>query len=467
MMNTQPTDEFEELIRKAVHESDARPEFVNHLRSELSRMPVRPKPRLVFKPAWAVGIALAVLVITASLPGVASAFKQLLSFIPGIGLVEHTDQLRILQTPVSVTRDGISITVEQVVVDGDNVELAYSVSGLASNLLQLSSKQGGQINSVCSGQDMYPNLLLQDGALLVSDPMPLGGKWLSDGYIAGHSFAASIPNSETRLTFQLECLQDVRRGAAPEDWSIPFTLVTAPQGYVVGEFVYEADQEIMSQSTESGINFAIEGVVPQEDGVHVFFRIMTDADPSTYLAISPGAMYAIDAEGTRIDLINVLPWSPFDTVDIWEYRTAILPADGPMTIMFEDAQIHYLAQSLVFEFTPGAGAQLGQTWQINKQFEIDGYGLTVESARLIELDGHPGFEFTIASNSPDILLTAELMDMTSFEMWSTTGNPQPAQSITTGFVYKSDIPETIRVTFNTIAIQIEGTWQTSWAPPAP
>ena len=36
------------------------------------------------------------------------------------------------------------------------------------------------MNSVCEGQDMYPNLELQDGTLLVSDPMPLGGKWLSE-----------------------------------------------------------------------------------------------------------------------------------------------------------------------------------------------------------------------------------------------------------------------------------------------
>ena len=467
MSNLHPSDEFEDLLRKAVHETDARPEVVNRVRNELTRPPARSKPRFVFKLAWVVGIALAVLVVTASLPGVASAFKQLFSFVPGIGLVAQKDQLRILQAPVTVTRDGISLTVDQVVVDQDGIELAYSVSGIPTDLQSLSSDKHGEMNSACGGQDMYPNLLLQDGTLLVSDPMPLGGKWLSDGYIAGHSFATSIPNSETQLTFQLKCLQDVRRGAAPEDWSIPIALATAPEGYVAGEPVYETDQVVMSQSAESGINFSIEGVVPQEDGVHVFFRIMTDANPSTYLAIGPGTMYATDANGSRIDLINTLPWSPFDKVDVWEYRTATMPADGPMTIVFENAQIYYIAQHLVFEFSPDAGAQMGQTWQINEEFELDGYGLTVESARMIELDGHPGFEFTIASNSPDILLTAELMDMTSFEMWSTIGNPQPAQLITTGFVYKSDIPETIRVTFNTIAIQIDGSWQTSWTPPAP
>jgi hypothetical protein len=466
MSNLHPSDEFEDLLRKAVHESDARPEFVSRMRNELAKMPPRSKPRLVFKPAWVVGIALAVLVVITSLPGVDSAYKQLFSFIPGIGLVAQKDHLRILQTPVTVTRDGISITIEQVVVDENNVELAYSVSGIASNLQQPAPEQGGQMNSLCSGQDMYPNLLLQDGTLLVSDPIPLGGKWLSDGYIAGHSFAATISASETQLTFQLKCLQDARRGAAPEDWSIPFALATAPEGYVAGEPVYETDQAVMSQSVESEINFSIEGVVPQEDGIHVFFRIMTDADPSTYLAISPGAMYAINAEGTMIDLINVLPWSPFDMVDIWEYRTATMPADGPMTIVFENAQIFYLAQDLVFEFTPGAGAQVGQTWLINEEFEIKGYELTVESARMIELEGHPGFEFTIVSSSEDVSFTAELLDMTSGEMWSTTRESQPAQAITSGFVYKSKLPETIRVAFNTIAIQIDGVWQASWTPPA-
>lgn len=467
MTNIQPSDEFEELIRKAVHEPEARPEFVSRLRSELARMPAPSKPHLVLQPAWVIGIVLTILVITASVPGVASAFKQFFSFIPGIGLVENNNPLRILQSPVSLTRDGISVTIEQVVADKDSIELAYSVSGIPSNLLMQSSEQSGEMNSVCEGQDMYPNLELQDGTLLVSDPMPLGGKWLSGGYIAGHSFSQAIPENENKLAFQLKCLQNVPRGAAPEDWLISLTLSQAPEGYVVGEPVYETDQIIMTQSTGSGINFSIEGIIPQEDGVHIFFRITTDADPSTYLAISPGVMYAIDAEGTRIDLINVLPWSPFDKVEVWEYRTALMPADGPMTIVIENTQIHYLAQDLAFEFNPGAGAQLGQTWQIDKEFGISGYQLTVESARMIELDGHPGFEFTITSNSENLNITAELIDMTSGEMWSTTGNPQPAQSITTGFVYESNIPETIRVTFNTIAIQIDSAWQSSWTPPAP
>ena len=285
------------------------------------------------------------------------------------------------------------------------------------------------------------------------------------GYIAGHSFSQAIPENETKLAFQLKCLQNVPRGAAPEDWLISLTLSQAPEGYLVGEPVYEFEQIIMTQSKGSGINFSIEGIVPQEDGVHIFFRITTDADPSTYLAISPGVMYAIDAEGTRIDLINVLPWSPFDKVEVWEYRTALMPADGPMTIVIENTQIHYLAQDLAFEFNPGAGAQLGQTWQIDKEFGISGYQLTVESARMIELDGHPGFEFTITSNSENLNITAELIDN---DLRRRCG-PQLAthnrhNRSQTGICVRVNIPETIRVTFNTIAIQIDSAWQSSWTP---
>ena len=465
MHDIHPSNQFEDLIREAVHEPDARPEFVSRLHSELSKMPIRSQPRLAVQTAWAIGFAVLLIVVALSTPSVANALKQLFGFIPGIGLVEQAEQLRVLQNPVSITRDGITLTIEQVIADKNSVELAYSVSGIPTGILRSQEKDNASQDLYCSGADMYPNLQLDDGAVLVSDPMPLGGKWRTDGYVAGHSFSSPIPDKDIEVTFLLTCLQDARREVGPENWVVPFTLMTAPADYVVGEPVYEADPTTVTQPLDSGITFAVEGVVPQEDGVHIFFNFTSSDDPSTYLAVRPAKMFVVDSTGAKIELINVLPWSPFDQVDRWEYRTVSMPADGPLTILIEGAQMYYLAQHLKFEFTPGNQTQLGQTWDLGFEFVTNGTRFSVESARMIELDGHPGFEFTIVSDTEEVKLSAELMDMTPAGMWSTTGNPQPAHSITTGFVYESTLPETIQVTFNTITVQIDGTWQAGWTAP--
>lgn len=459
------SSQFEYLIREAVYEPDACPEFVGHLRSELANMHPRSKPRLAFQPAWAMGFALLLLVVALSTPGVAKALKQWFGFVPGIGLVEQSEHLRILQNPVSVTREGITLTVEQVVANKNSVELAYSVSGIPAGMLRAKADQSASQELYCSGADMYPSLQLADGTVLVSDPMPLGGRWRTDGYVAGHSFSSPIPDKDIEVTFLLTCLQDVRREVGPEDWAISFTLVTAPADYVVGEPVYEVDPTTVTQPVNSGITFEVEGAIRQEDGVHIFFNFTSADDPSTYLALRPARMFIIDSTGTMIELINVLPWSPFDQVARWEYRSVAMPADGPLTIVIEGAQMYYLAQHLKFEFTPGNQPRLGQTWDLGHEFETNGYRFSVASARMIELDGHPGFEFSILSDTEAVKLSAELMDMTPSGMWSTTGNPQPAHSITTGFVYESTIPETVRVTFNTISVQIDGTWQAGWTAP--
>lgn len=473
MTNFEPSNAFENQIRAAVSVPDANPEFVEHLRGRLARIPApQPKPRFSFRPVWALGIALAlVVVIAVSSPGVVSAFKQLFRFVPGIGLVEQNGPLRMMEGPVSQERDGITLTIDHVLVYADRVELAYTVSGLPQELHGEAAEDG----LYCSGADMYPRLGLPDGARIPADPMALGGSWAASGYTAGHSFSATIPEGAGGATFLLTCLQDTRRGAAPEGWEVPFSLVQAPADFQVGEPLAAAGAPAVAQ-TPAGqpagaeIDFSFEGGALHDDGYHFFFHFSTQSDDPAFLSVRPLAVYALDSSGARIDLIYTMPWSPFDHVDVWDYRMVAAPAPGPLTLVVENAQIYYLAQDASFSFAPGADPAIGQTWQIGERFEIGGRALSVESAQMIELEGHPGFSFTIASADPELKLGAELMDMHSsaagFELWSTTGAGDLGSRITPGFVYESAVPETIQVTFNTISVVSEGSWKLDWTPPA-
>lgn len=322
---------------------------------------------------------------------------------------------------------------------------------------------------------MYPRLALDNGAQVPAEPMALGGSRSASGYSAGHSFSAAIPAGTGSAAFLLTCLQEVNRGAAPEDWSVPFTLVDVPEGVPVGQPLVTANQPVQEQApagqaANREIDFSFEGGALHDDGYHIFFRFASRNAAPDFMTARPLAVYALDSAGARIELINALPWSPFDKVDVWEYRMVTSPAPGPLTLVIEGAQVYYLAQDASFTFTPGEQPRLGQTWRIGEHFEIGGHGLVVQSAEAIELVGHPGFAFVITADEADLKLAAELMDMHAaaegYETWSTTGNHTAGSRITPGFVYTSDTPETVRVTFNTISVQTEGTWKLEWTPPA-
>ncbi len=458
------SDAFEEQVRQAVQVPDANPEFVASLRGRLASRPVKARPRFTLRPLWAAGLALLVVTIAAaSLPGVASAVRQWFGFIPGLGLVEQHSNLRALKAPVSVERDGVTVTVQEVLVYPDRVELTYSAAGI-----QGGAGPGGE---VCGGPESYPYLSLPDGVLLEPDPMPKGGKASAMGYNMGHSYSASVPQGVNQATFLLTCLQNTPRGAAPENWVIPFELVSIPAGQAVGEPLAAGDQTAVAQLEGSSIAFDLLGGAVEEDGYHFFFHFNLPGDDPALLAARPAAVYAIDSSGARIDVINALPWSPFDQAEVWEYRTAMMPAPGPLTLVIEGAQVYYLAQQAAFAFAPGADPRVGQTWTLDETFTIGGQPIRVTSARMIELDGHEGFEFTIQAADPALTISAEVMDMTpsapEYSMWSTTRASAPGSTVTAGFVYENAVPETLTVTFNTLAVLRDGSWTVDWTPPGP
>src|SRR5215208_6486636 len=71
-----------------------------------------------------------VLLALALLSSVAYAIGKAAGYIPGIGLFDQGAPLRVLAEAVTVTRDGIMLTVEQVVLSSDKTVVIYKVEGI-------------------------------------------------------------------------------------------------------------------------------------------------------------------------------------------------------------------------------------------------------------------------------------------------------------------------------------------------
>jgi len=375
--------------------------------------------------------------------------------------VQQNAPARMIDLPSAVTRDGITLTIEHLLVYPDRTELAYRVEGFAPAPVESSG-------AVCSGAEMYPRLRLPDGSVLDADPMGLGGARTASGYTAGHSFSSGIPTGVGRLRFELTCLQEAPRGVAPEDWSVELRLVAAPEGAQVGQPLTGAETVAVEQQAGVGINFDFLGGARQEDGYHFFFRFSAQDSHPDFLAARPRSMYLLDSSGARIEVINARPWSPFDRVDVWEYRAVLPPASGEMTLVVDGAELFYLGQHASFVFAPGTGTAVGQTWVLDERFSIGGRDFVVERAEKIALEGREGFQFTVAAGSAQDEISVDLIDMHSapeYSVWSPTGGAGLAQRVTAGFVYAGAVPETLTVTFNTVSVAADGTWQLRWSAP--
>ena len=141
MNDFMPSTQLEKNIRAAIAVPPAPAEFVNQLGIDLmhqaslkNRKSLRP---IYLRPAWIAFFAVVALLVVSTLiigpQRVYAAVRQLFGYIPGVGIVEQSNGIRVLAEPVSVEQDGITVTVKQVVADATRTFVAYNVDNIPSS----------------------------------------------------------------------------------------------------------------------------------------------------------------------------------------------------------------------------------------------------------------------------------------------------------------------------------------------
>lgn len=500
MSEFNPIPEFEEKVRKAIAVPDANPDFVNQLQNELAGRPVRMKPRFVLKPAWAVAFAVILLAVITSAPRAVNALKRLLGYVPDVGLVENTGNLRILAEPSSVTRDGITITITQAMVYADHVELQYSVQGIGE-----SNEMG---NDICGfdhpnndfWSDADADLRLPDGTIVRRD---YAGKYQSANTFAMKPvYATAIPSEVNELTMVLKCIPLTKLGTAPENWEVPFKLIAVPAGTVVGAPVVEVEATSAPATAEPAaptaalpapkISVTLERVVPLDSGMIFYIHFNVDNPDPSLISIMPASVYLLDSLGQKTQLRGGFVWQPFEhrVGSSFEYMSQTKPAAGPLTILVENAIAYYAPlytdppqatpDEMSFTFNAGENPQYGQTWQINKDLVIAGYPIHVLSARAANwadietpnfLNGSQGYEYGYEfslETDPSIRMLMR-MDIMSESPMCWLSNAQSIMPDSSSIRYTELCRDTypkgnVRVTIAELSILVNNTWQVSVTP---
>lgn len=330
------------------------------------------------RPLMAILIALLILLI---LSGAAYALGHAFGYLPGFGLIEQGAQIRVLKEPVSVTRDGITLTVKSAILTSDRSDIFYFVS----NVPRSAYPEGEAVTGGCIDEASQPYLLLPDGTKI----------------FAGRFLTTPIPADVNEAVFVMPCIFNTLPGTTPENWELSLQFVPAPPEltvYPVTEIRSSpqvnatdvpANPLTITKVLDIGKSFVLMGEF-RYDALGTVAHDNVFSDGSWWVA---NGVKVTDSNGQEIPYaINPdIEWpTPGPHAEVWGYQIDknFVP---PLTITYEVEHISPVGveERVEFEFDAGQNPQAGNEWAVNKDFKMGGYNI-----RLVSISsGSQGYSF--------------------------------------------------------------------------
>ncbi|MEP7134121.1 MAG: DUF4179 domain-containing protein [Chloroflexota bacterium] len=477
-------DALENIARRAVPEDvNLMPKIAARLEGRSFMTTLRARPVLTI---------LLVLMLLALLTSVAYAIGKVMGYIPGIGMIDQSLPLRILAEPISVTRDGITLTVEQVVLSADKTVVVYKVEGIPLDAYTNQEASQGNNAGTGEGDSSYSfsssaiipigsetpevshssveksnicfvddHLSLPDGTLM-SLQTGEGSGW-SSGFENRHVFGP-IPDEINKAVFLVSCIPETAPGALPENWEIPLQFVSAPPDMAVLPVIGVAPSTSATDNYQPAMT--VDQVIETNDGYILIGKFRLNGFPSN---VDPIGFYNsltsfIDAKG---QIVRGLPASgiPEDNKVKgefpWAYEIQGKQYAWPITITMDAVNAYLLGETTEFEFDTGADPQVGQTWYLKPDAQIAGYKIREVSIKRTS----NAYEFQFLTD-PDVQLFYPEIVGIPFS----TGGGQGSDNFHRGQIYyqleyKGEPPSgKLMIKLSDLQVLIHGPWQMQWSP---
>lgn len=316
--------------------------------------------------------------------------QRLLGYVPGVGFVNLEDT-RVLMAPVEVTRNGVTLRVEQVLAQPDRTVVVIRSQGLPpeDQLWPHGAREHG---------DFQARLRLPDDSTLTS------GTWtlrLGGGTLAFPSLSDRV----YRFVLELPRLPLVPANAAPEGWAVPLSLRPAT-GELVAELFPQPYAPPHASDTHAGIALRVLEVAhsPQEtvlrfqvqwrDSDWEFHHIGGDRSPvlrddlgHVYLDVVPSSSgSSVQTKVIRIpDNLEMTP-TPTPTVPTYEQTKAFAPASPSaqrLTLWVDGLEFMVPAEGS-FTVDLGDDPQVGDYWPLDVSLTVTGFPVHITGARLVQ-----------------------------------------------------------------------------------
>lgn len=397
---------FETEVGAAMAVPDADPAFLANLRRQVTAQGAKDQPQssqrrwLGLRPTWAI-----LLIIVIVLGGVLlvigpqqvyARITQWLGYIPGVGMVDQSAPIRVLAEPVSLTRDGITITVTSVTLSADRTRVDYEVSGVPRSAYPDREDVHG------CWAERY--LRLPDGTELTPT---------NHGY-------EPVPAEMDEAIFVLSCIPSTLPGTVPVNWEFPLQFIPAPEDLAVfpvvertltpqadstSETVPTLESELTPDTPRQG-TVAVHKEITTQEGYILIGQFQPEdlngrIDPQNLGWIMTRPLEIQDANGVSVtytfprDVIPEVNQAPNGTGWAAEFNAAGLAF--PLTLSYSGVEILPAGNpddSAEFTIDVGPDPQPGQTWELNRKLTLSGHTLMLTS---VTADSRGGYDFDFSA----------------------------------------------------------------------
>ncbi|HLB49225.1 MAG TPA: hypothetical protein VJL59_19615 [Anaerolineales bacterium] len=426
-------------------------------------------------------LALIIILLALSLlTGVVYAIGKSLGYIPGVGIIDQSVPLRVLAEPVTITRDGVTITVTDAVLSADKTVIFVKVEGVPSEAYPTDESIG------CMGN---ANLRLADGTLLEGGYIGAGGWTHFENRLEYGPIPANV--NEAVLTF--DCIGFTRPGALPENWEIPLRFVPAPPDMTVAPVIelstpaarnppaadVTSTPVLSNTMTLNGITLTLEKFVEVEGGYQLYGSLDLSklSLPAQSYFNTMGLLTLTDANGNRIPFeearLEPEQNSVYDPNKLaWIYRTNQKAFAGPLVLSLSSVEMQITPQ-IPFELDLGSNPQIGQTWEINRDLTFEEHTIRLLSAQLVKSDDPQWasfLKFTYEDKEGGIFINVmdDVPQTPLIEVLGGGGGGGPLTGKKLAWMNYGEIPNGLRrfTISATVQYRISGPWQVIWNPPS-
>ncbi len=430
------------------------PEEINLLPHILSAMARKNDARVKSKRMnllVVVMIALLVLVISLfSIPAVAQAVQRLFGYIPGVGIVDESSPIRVLAEPVSVTRDGITVTVTSATLTGDKTQIAYRIFGLPASAYPAREDVAG-----CFPQEY---LRLPDGTKLTQ---------INYGY-------QPVPAGVNEADFVIPCFSNTLPGKAPENWELPLRFIPAPPDLTVMpviELTPSPEVGLTQSATASGTtapadnnSVTVSKEIETSDGYILMGQFQPQNQPGESVQVT-SAEEIRDASGKKVSYAYPQDVNEFTAAgNDWAVQFKAAGLVYPLTISFSGVVLLPADPGATAEFTFDAGSnpQPGQEWTPNQEIQLAGHTLTLIS---ITLNSQNDYSFDFQADPKVFSASVQIVGYTPNGGGGGGGGGLTNGEFSTSLSYAQLPTGVLTVTLSDlILIGDPITWQGQWSP---
>lgn len=337
----------------------------------------------------AVSLALAAVLLVAGLvlvlgpSQVLAQIGRIFGYLPGVGfLTAETDQVQALVEPVTDQRNGLTLTVENIIVLNDRTLVTLSISGIVEEELQ---------NWV-----LNYSLGLADGTPLEAQKTNWAWDWQDQEYLAEAEFEA-LPEDTRELALTWSANHTADWQSISPAWSLRLPLRSAGLSEILqSPRVYSPEG---AADSHHGVSLTLLDVSQHTDRMALNLEITRTAEGhrlpiagSYRLKDNLGNEYAATDPNNLNSYVLDVTQTPGQEVDSYRQTLAFTPGGlDAQTYTFEVEGMNYAVdayQGYVLDL--GADPQVGDELALDWTIDVDGIPVRVERAKVVEVDDGDG-----------------------------------------------------------------------------